>query len=62
MILPNHSRKHRPVPQGDEPGQWFQWYVGYLSADNGFVPPNGRGWVEEYIRSRGNDAIHDVVG
>ena len=47
------------VQQGAEPGQPFNQYVGYL-ADNGFVPPNGRGWVE-YIRSRGNDAIHDII-
>ena len=47
------------VQQGAEPGQSFNQYVGYL-ADNGFEPPNGRGWVE-YIRTRGNDAIHDII-
>jgi hypothetical protein len=47
------------VEQGAEPNKTFNHYVGYL-ADNGFVPPNGRGWVD-YIRTRGNDAIHDII-
>lgn len=47
------------VKQGAPPNRTFQQYVDYL-ADMGFVPPNGRGWVD-YIRQRGNDAIHDIV-
>ncbi|MCL5104510.1 MAG: DUF4145 domain-containing protein [Armatimonadetes bacterium] len=40
-------------------GQRFIEYVEYL-GDKGFVPPNGRGWVD-YIRIRGNEATHEIA-
>ena len=33
-------------------------YVQYL-ADKGFVPPNGKGWVD-HIRKKGNEATHEI--
>jgi hypothetical protein len=33
--------------------------VQYL-ADAGYVPPNGKGWVD-HIRKRGNEANHEIV-
>ncbi|WP_137170131.1 DUF4145 domain-containing protein [Marinomonas sp. FW-1] len=47
------------VSQGAEEGKNFFHYVEYL-ANNGFVPPNGRGWVD-HIRKRGNEATHEIV-
>ena len=37
-------------------------YLGarHYLADTGYVPPNGRGWVD-HIRSRGNEANHEIV-
>ena len=46
------------VEQGAEPGGTFISYVDHLAA-NGFVPPNGRGWVD-HIRRRGNEATHEI--
>lgn len=47
------------VSQGADEGKNFYHYVEYL-ADNGFVPPNGRGWVD-HIRKKGNEATHEIV-
>lgn len=47
------------VSQGAEAGQSFLSYIDYL-ADNGFVPPNGRGWVD-HIRLKGNEATHEII-
>ena len=47
------------VAQGAEPGNSFVSYVDYL-ANEGFVPPNGRGWVD-HIRRKGNEANHEIV-
>jgi hypothetical protein len=46
------------VAQGAAQGDSFVAYVEYL-ADQGFVPPNGRGWVD-MIRSKGNEANHEI--
>lgn len=46
------------VAQGAPPGQTFLEYVNYLVAQ-GFVPPNGRHWVD-HIRRRGNEATHEI--
>ncbi|MBV9068373.1 MAG: DUF4145 domain-containing protein [Acidobacteria bacterium] len=46
------------VAQGDQPGKNFFEYVEFL-ANKGFVPPNGRGWVD-HIRSKGNEATHEI--
>ena len=39
-------------------GKAFIYYVDYL-ATQGYVPPNGRGWVD-HIRTRGNEATHEI--
>jgi hypothetical protein len=55
------SRKvlmHIAVDKGAEAGRTFAEYVDYL-ADNHFVPPGGRGWVD-HIRSKGNEATHEI--
>lgn len=46
------------VSQGATVGQKFIEYVDYLSS-KGFVPPNGRGWVD-HIRKKGNEATHEI--
>jgi len=40
-------------------GQRFIEYVEYL-AQKGYVPPDGKGWVD-HIRKKGNDATHEIV-
>jgi hypothetical protein len=47
------------VAQGAEAGKKFIEYVDYLAAE-GYVPPNGRGWVD-HIRKKGNEATHEIV-
>ena len=47
------------VSLGAEPGKPFIVYVEYLAA-NGYVPPNGKGWVD-HIRKKGNEATHEIV-
>jgi hypothetical protein len=46
------------VQHGAQPGKTFVEYIDYL-ADNGFVPPNGRAWVDQ-IRKKGNEATHEI--
>jgi hypothetical protein len=46
------------VQQGAPEGRRFIEYVEYLAA-NGFVPPNGQGWVD-HIRRKGNEATHEI--
>lgn len=46
------------VGEGAEEGKSFFSYVEYL-AGNGYIPPKGRGWVD-YIRTRGNEANHEI--
>lgn len=47
------------VQEGAKEGDSFFSYVTYL-ADKGYVPPNGRHWVD-HIRKRGNEATHEIV-
>lgn len=47
------------VTQGAEEGKSFFHYVEFL-ANNGFVPPNGKGWVD-HIRKCGNEATHEIA-
>lgn len=47
------------VAQKAAPGLKFIEYVDYLAA-NGFIPPNGRGWVD-HIRTKGNEAAHEII-
>lgn len=46
------------VAQGAKEGGTFVSYVEHL-ANAGYVPPNGRGWVD-HIRSKGNEANHEI--
>jgi len=50
---------HIAVAQGAAEGLQFAPYVEYL-ANHGFVPPNGRAWVDR-IRLKGNEATHKIV-
>lgn len=50
---------HIAVERGAEEGLSFMQYVQYL-AEKGYVPPNGKGWVD-HIRKRSNDANHQIV-
>jgi len=50
---------HIAVQQGADEGQSFFQYVEYL-ARSGYVPPNGRAWVD-HIRQKGNEANHEIV-
>ncbi len=47
------------VSQGANGNLKFIEYVEYL-AENGYVPPNGKGWVD-HIRKKGNEATHEIV-
>jgi hypothetical protein len=47
------------VAQGGDPGRSFVYYVEHL-ASQGYVPPNGKGWVD-HIRRKGNEANHEIV-
>ena len=47
------------VDRGANLGLKYVQYVDYL-ADKGFVPPNGKGWVE-HIKNKGNEANHEIV-
>ena len=47
------------VAQGAADGLKFIEYVEYLTT-KGFVPPNGRGWVD-HIRKKGNEATHEIA-
>lgn len=47
------------VDKGAEPGKNFAHYVDYL-ADSGWIPPNGRGWVDE-LRKGGNEVAHEIA-
>lgn len=47
------------VEQNAEPGKSFVHYVDFL-ADNHFIPPNGRPWVD-HIRKKGNEATHEIA-
>jgi len=49
---------HIAVSQGAKPGLNFTDYVDHLS-NNGFVPPNGKTWVD-HIRKKGNEANHEI--
>jgi hypothetical protein len=49
---------HIGVERGAKPNQTFAAYVDQLAKD-GFIPPNGKGWVD-HIRQRGNEANHEI--
>lgn len=47
------------VQEGAAEGKSFVHYVDFL-ADKGYIPPNGRGWVD-HIRKKGNEATHEIA-
>ncbi len=47
------------VQQGAKENLKFVEYVEYL-AENGFIPPNGKAWVD-HIRRKGNEATHEIA-
>ena len=49
---------HIAVENDAAKGKSFLYYVKYL-ADKGYVPPNGKGWVD-LIRKKGNEANHEI--
>lgn len=49
---------HVAVEEGAKKNEGFFYYVNYL-ADNGHLPPRGRGWVD-HIRTKGNEANHEI--
>lgn len=46
------------VSQNADKNKSFEYYVNYL-ADNGYVPPNAKTWVN-HIRTKGNEATHEI--
>jgi hypothetical protein len=50
---------HIAVAKGATAGASFVTYVDYL-ANNNFVPPDAKGWVD-HIRTRGNEANHEII-
>jgi len=50
---------HVAVAEGAQPNKSFKEYVDYL-ADNNYVPPRGKGWVD-HVRDKGNEANHEIV-
>jgi hypothetical protein len=50
---------HIAVERGAEAGKTFVAYVEHLKTA-GYVPPGGEVWVD-YIRTRGNEANHEIL-
>lgn len=50
---------HLSVEKKAKTGESFAYYVNYL-ANQGYVPPNGKGWVD-HIRKKGNEANHEII-
>lgn len=50
---------HIAVSKNAKPGLSFIDYVEYLNS-NHFIPPDGKEWVD-HIRTKGNEANHDIV-
>ena len=59
VLLLRKLLMHIAVEHGAEPGGSFVSYVERL-ADDGYIPPNGKGWVDE-IRKMANEATHELV-
>lgn len=47
------------VQEAADAGKSFIYYIDYL-AEKGFIPPNGRAWVD-HIRKKGNEATHEIA-
>ena len=50
---------HIAVEKNAPEGKSFLEYVEYL-CEKGYVPPDGKGWVD-HIRTRGNEANHEIA-
>lgn len=50
---------HIAVSKGAEENKNFTEYVEYLSKEN-YIPPGSKDWVD-HIRTKGNEANHDIV-
>ena len=50
---------HVAVEKGAEENKSFKHYVDWL-VDERYVPRGGEGWVD-YIRTRGNEANHEIA-
>jgi len=50
---------HIAVSKGAEEGKSFMEYVEYLSSKN-YIPPDAKDWVD-HIRTKGNEANHEIV-
>jgi len=50
---------HIAVEQKAPEGKTFMEYINYLD-EKGFIPPNGKEWVD-HIRNKGNEANHEIV-
>ncbi len=59
VLLARKILMHIGVDQGAEEGKQFLYYINFL-AEKGFVPPNGKNWVD-HIRKKGNEANHEIV-
>lgn len=59
VLLARKLLMHVGVEQGAASNLNFVGFIDYL-ATKGFVPPNGRAWVDR-IRQLGNEANHEIV-
>jgi len=50
---------HIAVEKGAKPGQAFTSYVEHLATNN-YIPPDAKAWVD-FIRSKSNEANHEIV-
>lgn len=50
---------HISVSKGAKEGKQFIEYVEFLS-NNHYIPPDANGWVD-HIRSKGNEANHEIT-
>lgn len=58
VLLCRKMLMNMAVAEGAHAGKSFLHYVDFL-CDQGYVPPKGRPWVD-YIRTRGNEATHEI--
>jgi Domain of unknown function (DUF4145) len=59
VLLCRKMLMHIAVEKSAKPGLSFLEYVTFLS-DKGYVPPDGKHWVD-HIRRKGNEATHEIV-
>jgi hypothetical protein len=59
VLLCRKLLMHLAVEKGAKPGESFKSYVDYLAA-NRWLPPNSEAWVD-HVRSKGNEANHEIV-